>query len=116
MLHTVSEGLQNGGDVDRGLVVGVQFSPALPVLETLRHHVIVRDATEQHHHSVRRVKESMKRSVQFRVIEHVQEGSGEQQHDALAAVEVFKVISMELIRRADRVQQDRPFAELSRGF
>lgn len=116
MLRTVSDGIQNGGDVDNGLVIGADLSPPLPVFKSLSRHVLLRDAAQQHHHSVWRVKESMHRSVQFRLIEHVQKGRGEQHHDAFTTLEVVEVVPVELIGRAHRVQQDRPLAELFAAF
>ena len=116
MMRTVSDGVQNGGDVDITVIFRTDLPPAVPVVKPLCLHVFLREAAQQHDHSVWGVKESVKCTLEVTFTEHVQEGHREEQHDALATVEVFKVISVELICRVDRVQQGRPLAEFARRF
>lgn len=114
--RTVMDGLQNGGDVDSRRILSRQFPPKWPIFKAVHQYVILWHPAQQRHHPVRRMKESLKCSLQFRLIEHVHERSCEEQHNALAAVEIIKIISMELIGGADCVQQNRSFAEFSGRF
>lgn len=113
--RTLCETFQNGADVDVGLVVRVEFSPAVPVLEAVSQFVVFGDAAEQRHHPVRRVEESVQRSVQVGFTQHVHEGPGDQHHDAAAALEAVEVVPVEPIVIAERVQQNGAFAKLLGG-
>lgn len=61
-VRTVSDGLQHGGNVESGLVLRMNFSPARPVFEGLRQYVVVWDAAKQRHHSVWRIEEALESS------------------------------------------------------
>lgn len=112
-LRTVSDRLQNSGNVDSRLVLSGEFSPPRPVLEALLWYVILWHTAKQRHHSLWRIKETLKLLFQLRVKEHVQQFSREEQQNAFAALEV---ISLELISWANGVQQDRSFGKFCGRF
>lgn len=112
LLHTFRYRLQNGGNVDGGLILGGHFSPTRPILEDFPRHVLLGNAAQQRHHSLRGIEELMQSSLQLHVeLQHVQQFFGDKHQNALAALEILKVISMELVCGADGVQYHRRLAE-----
>lgn len=112
LLHTFRYRLKNGGNVDGGFILGGHFSPTRPVLKDVHRHVLLGNTAQQCHHSMRWIEEFMQSSLQLHMdLQHGQQFFRDKHQNAFAALEILKVVSMELICGADGVQYHRCLAE-----